>query len=64
MEKRKDILKIARETLPKEFQNKRTDKEIAQILLDMHDIIDSKQLDCYPSNNAEGETVRVYSLYK
>jgi hypothetical protein len=24
----------------------------------------AKQLDCYPSKNPEGETIRVYPLYK
>jgi hypothetical protein len=37
--KRKDIIRIARETLPEHFQSKRTDAEILQVLLDLHDII-------------------------
>jgi hypothetical protein len=48
----------------KSFESKRTDKEIEQVLLDLHDIINPKQLNCYPSNNAEGETVRVSILHR
>jgi hypothetical protein len=30
----------------------------------MNNLSMTKQLDCYPSKNPEGETIRVYALYR
>ena len=71
--KRKDILRIARASLPKHFESTRTDAEILQVLLDMHDlvhgldeksVIETPQISLNTENLRENDLiVEPYKLY-